>query len=48
MTTMLFAEKVWHFWIAVPLAVGAIAAVLTIGGLYAARVVKTRYPNDDS
>jgi hypothetical protein len=44
---MLFAEMVWHFWIAVPLAVGAIAAVLSILGLYAARVVRTRYPNDD-
>lgn len=45
---MLFADKVWHFWLAVPIAVGAIALVLTIVGLYAARVVKTRFPNADS
>jgi formate-dependent nitrite reductase membrane component NrfD len=45
---MLLAEMVWHFWLAVPLALGAIAAVLTMLGLYAARVTKTRYPNTDS
>jgi hypothetical protein len=45
---MLFAEKVWHFWLAVPIALGAIGLVLTILGLYAARVVKTRFPNTDS
>jgi hypothetical protein len=45
---MLLAEKVWHFWLAVPIAAGAIAAVVTVLGLYAARVTRTRYPNDDS
>ena len=45
---MLFAEKVWHFWLAVPIALGAIGLVLTILGLYAVRVVKTRYPSTDS
>ncbi len=44
---MLFA-KVWHFWLAVPIAVAAIGLVVTIAGLYFARVVKTRYPNVDS
>jgi hypothetical protein len=43
---MLFA-KVWHYWLAVPIAAGAIALVLTILGLYAARVVRTRFPNTD-
>lgn len=45
---MLLAEKVWHFWLAVPIAAGAIFAVVAVLGLYAARVTKTRYPNDDS
>lgn len=46
---MLFAadaptSPVWHFWLAVPLAAGAILAVLTIVALYVVRVVRTRYP----
>jgi hypothetical protein len=46
---MLFAaDKVWHYWLAVPIALGAILAVATVLGLYAARVTKTRYPNNDS
>lgn len=45
---MLFAEKVWHFWLAVPIAAGAVLAVVAVLGLYAARVTKTRYPNNDS
>jgi hypothetical protein len=45
---MLLADKVWHFWLAVPIALGAILAVATVLGLYAARVTKTRYPNNDS
>lgn len=44
---MLFADKVWHFWLAVPIAAGAIALVLTILGLYALRVVKTRIAPTD-
>jgi hypothetical protein len=45
---MLLAEKVWHFWLAVPIAAGAVLAVVAVLGLYAARVTKTRYPNNDS
>lgn len=37
-------NRVWHFWIAVPLALGAIFAVLTIIGLYLFKVTRTRYP----
>ena len=37
-------NRVWHFWIAVPLALGAILAVLTIIGLYLFKVTRTRYP----
>lgn len=45
---MLFADKVWHFWLAVPIAAGAVLAVVTVLGLYAVRVTKTRYPSNDS
>ncbi len=44
---MLFAQ-VWHFWLAVPIAVGAIIAVVSVLGLYVTRVTKTRYPNSDA
>ncbi len=37
---------VWHFWIAVPLAFGAVVAVIaTIVG-YLNKVTATRYPRD--
>jgi len=48
LATMLFADKVWHFWLAVPIAAGAVLAVVTVLGLYALRVTKTRYPSNDS
>ncbi|MEE9415900.1 MAG: hypothetical protein V3V01_11485 [Acidimicrobiales bacterium] len=37
---------VWHFWIAVPLAAGAILAVLATLIGYFAQVSRTRYPKD--
>ncbi len=43
---MVVAGVVWHFWIAVPLAVGAIAAfVASIIG-YLQKVTYKRYPRD--
>lgn len=43
---MLFAN-VWHFWIAVPLAAGAVFFVLaTIAG-YLTKVVKPKHPPRD-
>ncbi|MCB1258620.1 MAG: hypothetical protein KDB26_16025 [Microthrixaceae bacterium] len=44
----LATEKVWHFWIAVPLAASAILLVLTIIGLYVAKVSRSRYPSSHS
>ncbi len=42
---MLAEQHVWHFWIAVPLALGAIAFVVaTIIG-YLVKVVKPKYPS---
>jgi len=41
---MLFASQVWHFWIAVPLMLGAILfAVATLVG-YLTKVVRPKYP----
>lgn len=42
---MLAEQHVWHFWIAVPLAVGAVGFVVaTIVG-YLTKVVKPKYPS---
>ncbi len=43
---MILAETVWHFWLAVPLAAGAILAVFAIIGLYFYKVTRTRYPKE--
>jgi hypothetical protein len=41
---MLFAGKVWHYWLAVPLAALAVmVAVATIVG-YLNKVVRPKYP----
>ncbi|MCB9386848.1 MAG: hypothetical protein H6517_03370 [Microthrixaceae bacterium] len=43
---MLAEETVWHFWLAVPIAAGAILAVLSIVGLYFFKVTRARYPKE--
>lgn len=44
---MLFAEDtIWHYWIAVPLALAAILVVLGIIALYFYKVTRTRYPRE--
>jgi hypothetical protein len=41
---MLFAGHVWHYWIAVPLVVGAVLMIVaTIVG-YLNKVVRPKYP----
>jgi hypothetical protein len=41
---MLFAAPVWHFWIALPLVLGAVLFVVaTIVG-YLLKVVRPKYP----
>ncbi len=37
-------EHVWHFWLAVPLAGLAVAAVLGLVAMYFFKVTRTRYP----
>lgn len=40
----LLAAKVWHYWIAVPIAIGiAVAGIATIVG-YLVKVVRPKYP----
>lgn len=36
---------VWHYWLAVPLAAGAVLAVIATVVLYFQKVTKTRYPD---
>ena len=44
MPVMVFAGKVWHYWLAVPLAGGAVLAVVaTIGG-YLKKVQSLKNP----
>jgi hypothetical protein len=40
-------SPVWHFWIAVPLAMGAIGVLVALVAGYVARVTRTRYPKGD-
>ena len=37
-------NHVWHFWLAVPLAIASILTVVGIIALYFVRVTRTRYP----
>ncbi len=41
-------SPVWHFWLAVPLALGAIAVVIGVVAAYVGRVSRTRYPKGDA
>jgi len=38
------AAQVWHFWLAVPLAVGTVLGVLQLVVGYVVKVVAPRYP----
>ena len=38
------AAQVWHFWLAVPLVLGAILTVFAIIAGYIAKVVAPRFP----
>ncbi len=38
------AAKVWHYWIAVPLAAGAILAVVAVVAGYLKKVQSVKYP----
>ncbi len=43
---MQFADTVWHIWLAVPLAVAAVLAVVGIVVLYFFKITRTRYPRE--
>lgn len=38
------AAQVWHFWLAVPLAIGTVLGVLQLVAGYIVKVVAPRYP----
>jgi hypothetical protein len=38
------AAKVWHYWIAVPLAIGAVVTALAVVAGYLKRVQSVKYP----
>jgi len=38
------AAQVWHFWLAVPLTLAGVGAVLAVVAGYVAKVVAPRYP----
>ncbi len=38
------AAKVWHYWIAVPLAIGAVLTALAVVAGYLKRVQSVKYP----
>jgi hypothetical protein len=40
----MFAAQVWHYWIAVPLAGGAVLAVLSLVASYLRKVQSVKYP----
>ncbi|CAN5246160.1 hypothetical protein BH23ACT2_BH23ACT2_28830 [soil metagenome] len=42
---MLLASKVWHFWIAVPLTVGAVLFGVSLIVGYLNKVVRPKYPS---
>lgn len=41
---MLFANKVWHFWIAVPLTLGAVLFGVSLVVGYLNKVVRPKHP----
>jgi hypothetical protein len=43
---LVFAAKVWSFWIAVVLVASAIGLVLATALMYVKKVVAPRYPKD--
>jgi hypothetical protein len=40
-------SPVWHYWLAVPIALGAVVAVIAVVGLYLGKVTKTRFPKGE-
>lgn len=51
LVSVLAAEKpvspVWHYWLAVPIALGAIVAVIAVVVMYVTKVTRTRYPKGE-
>ena len=45
--SILANSPVWHYWLAVPIALGAIVVVIATVVGYFFRVTATRYPSDE-
>lgn len=45
---LLAADMVWHFWLAVVLAISAVGLLGLIIGLYVTKVSSTRYPKSEN
>ena len=41
-------SPVWHYWLAVPIALGAIVVVIGVVLGYVFKVTSTRFPSDES
>jgi hypothetical protein len=42
----MLAAEVWHYWIAVPLALGALLTVAALVGGYVRKVQSVKYPKN--
>lgn len=45
---VLATSPVWHYWLAVPIAIGAIVVVIGVVLGYVMKVTATRFPSDES
>ena len=43
-TTLLFAAKVWHYWVAFPLVAGAVLGIVALVVGYLVKVTSAKYP----
>ena len=47
LASILANSPVWHYWLAVPIALGAIFVVIAVVLGYFFKVTSTRYPSDE-
>lgn len=40
-------SPVWHYWLAVPIALGGVVAVVSVVALYVSKVTRTRFPKGE-
>lgn len=47
LASILANSPVWHYWLAVPIALGAITVVIAVVLGYCFKVTSTRFPSDE-